>query len=162
VHRPLWGESSGPRAAALGASLGSAPGNRLPACSGCWHAASIPEPPSRSLRWRSEALRMCGDYSGPGIAATVSLHTCSKQERIRAPSRCSSAMQNSNTRPSTSITPYSESKTRFETHDGPRSPQTPPAPNVSQDLAFGIMQRPADIRRQITSFSDSFLPRIRT
>jgi hypothetical protein len=25
------------------------------------------------------------------------------------------------------ITPYSESKTRFKTHDGPRPPQTPPA-----------------------------------
>jgi hypothetical protein len=32
----------------------------------------------------------------------------------------------------------------------------------NQDLPFGIVQRPAAIRRQITSFSDSFLPRIRT
>ena len=54
VHRTP-GESSTPRAAALGAPLGSAAGNRLPACSGCWHAASIPARPSRSLPWRSEA-----------------------------------------------------------------------------------------------------------
>jgi hypothetical protein len=55
VHRTPWGESSTPRAAALGAPLGSAAGNRLPACRGCWHAASIPARPSRSLPWRSEA-----------------------------------------------------------------------------------------------------------
>jgi putative transposase len=34
------------------------------------------------------------------------------------------------TRSRPTITPYSESKSRFKTHDGPRPPQTPPAPNV--------------------------------
>jgi hypothetical protein len=33
---------------------------------------------------------------------------------------------------------------------------------VTQALAFGIVQRQADIRRQITFFSGSFLPGIRT
>ena len=33
---------------------------------------------------------------------------------------------------------------------------------VSQGLSFDIVQRPAEMRRQITSFSGSFLPRIRT
>jgi hypothetical protein len=118
---------------------------------GCVHAAGV------RWSWSRDSVRRRSHGSSPKRATSLTLHNpYSSSNPLHAPARapevcpltqkrgktttihsapnsgthfrrilCPDREHSPRSRPT--ITPYSESKTRFKTHDGPRPPQTPPA-----------------------------------